>query len=114
MSQSPEATTIEPSTLPRPLPRHPYEVLAKHWGEVVESYRFASHLFDSDVHSVSESSTCAWCKLFAQSPIIADTDESELSHFAMYTVNLLGERERLDASNYSPGSYATGAHDQRG
>ncbi|KAI1369067.1 heterokaryon incompatibility protein-domain-containing protein [Xylaria arbuscula] len=102
---SSEVITTDTSDLPKPLPRHPCEVLAEHWDEVFEGYRFASHLFDSDVRSLSESSTCALCRLLSQSPMIANKVKSKI---AVYTVNLLSERERLAAKDYSPDSYVIG------
>lgn len=57
--QSSDAATVGASISTRPAPRHPCEVLAEHWDDVFDRCRFASHLFDSDIHSVSESSTCA-------------------------------------------------------
>ncbi|KAK5629697.1 hypothetical protein RRF57_005412 [Xylaria bambusicola] len=88
--------------------RHPCEVLAEHWDEVFKDYRFASHLFNGHVDSISRSSACAFCRLLAQSPMIADIEESRPSHFSVYTVNLLGERERLAANIYLPEDYVIG------
>ncbi|KAI0408624.1 heterokaryon incompatibility protein-domain-containing protein [Xylaria palmicola] len=90
------------------IPRHLCEVLAEHWNDVFDGYPFASHLFDADTQSLLKPPTCALCKLFAQAPMVTDTEVSRPSHFAVYAVNLLSERERLKVENYVPGQYIMG------
>lgn len=88
---------------------HPCQVLAEHWDDIFHKYPFASHLFDGAVASLlARSSTCALCKLFAQAPMF-NTGDPKPSHFAVYAVNLLGERERLlAAEDYAPENYTMG------
>ncbi|GAP86439.2 putative tol protein [Rosellinia necatrix] len=98
------AATGEPTPVPS-TPRHPCEVLAEHWDDVFDRYPFASHLFDGNVDSMSRSSSCPLCKLLSQTPKMTMNSES---HFGLYSVNLLGERERLAADNYPPEHYIMG------
>lgn len=86
----------------------PCELLAEHWDEVFDRYPWASHWFQCEIRSVSESSACALCRLFARAPIVAEANEYGPSSFGVYMVNLLGERERLAADNYSPEHYIMG------
>ncbi|KAJ2977966.1 hypothetical protein NUW58_g7643 [Xylaria curta] len=90
------------------VPLHLCELLVKHWDGIFEQYPFASHLFDSDIRSTLDSSQCALCKLLALSPMLMETEESRPSHFAVHTVNLLSERERLAADEYTPENYIVG------
>ncbi|KAI0869806.1 heterokaryon incompatibility protein-domain-containing protein [Hypoxylon argillaceum] len=83
-------------------------LLAEHWDEVFDRYPWASHWFQCEIRSVSESSACALCRLFARAPIVAEANEYGPSSFGVYMVNLLGERERLAADNYSPEHYIMG------
>ncbi|KAI0435119.1 heterokaryon incompatibility protein-domain-containing protein [Xylaria sp. FL1042] len=106
--QSPDTAAEEGSTSTLPISRHPCEVLAEHWDDIFNGYRFASHLFDIDIASVSKSPNCGLCRLLARSPMLTDMEEFKPSHFAVYTVNLLGERERLAADNYTPEDYTMG------
>ncbi|KAI0476759.1 heterokaryon incompatibility protein-domain-containing protein [Xylaria cf. heliscus] len=100
--------TAETCTSTQYIPRHPCEVVAEHWDEVFDRYRFASHLFDFDIGLVSNSSTCDLCKLFAQAPMMNDMEWLRPSHVAVYAVNLLGERERRAAEDYAPEHYVMG------
>ncbi|KAI0456154.1 heterokaryon incompatibility protein-domain-containing protein [Xylaria acuta] len=100
--------TVGALTSTQCISRHPCEVLAEHWDDVFDRYPFASHLFDGDIDSVSKSSTCALCRLLAQAPMMDDEEWLRPNHFAVYTVNLLGERERLTAENYAPERYVMG------
>ncbi|KAI1176284.1 heterokaryon incompatibility protein-domain-containing protein [Nemania sp. FL0916] len=104
-NQSSDATTGE-STSTEPTLRHPCEVLAEHWDDVFERYPFASHLFDIGILDL-KSSHCGLCKLLAQGTTTAE-DEFAPSNLGVYTVNLLGERERLAADNYAPENYVMG------
>ncbi|TRX94471.1 hypothetical protein FHL15_004626 [Xylaria flabelliformis] len=100
--------TIEASTSStHSIPRHPCDVLAEHWDDVFDRYRFASHLFDGE-SSLLESPTCALCKLLARSPMINDGGPLRRNCFAVYAVNLLDQRERLAAENYTPEHFVMG------
>ncbi|KAI1122862.1 heterokaryon incompatibility protein-domain-containing protein [Nemania abortiva] len=103
--ESSEVTTGE-STSTQPTPRHPCDVLAKHWDEVFEQYPFASHWGDYEFNSELKSSTCPLCMLFARAPMVAEAIGTRC--FGVYTVNLLGERERLAADDYTPEHYVMG------
>ncbi|RYC59516.1 hypothetical protein CHU98_g6698 [Xylaria longipes] len=96
------------STSTQCIPRHPCEVLAEHWDDVFDRYPFASHLFESDIGSLLKPSTCPLCKLLAQAPMMNDKERLWSNHFAVYTANLLGERERLAAEDYAPEHYIMG------
>ncbi|KAJ8132851.1 hypothetical protein O1611_g773 [Lasiodiplodia mahajangana] len=100
--------TTGASTSAQPALRHSCEVLAEHWDEVFERYPFASHWFDHEINPVSEPPVCALCRLFARLPIVAEASEFGPESFGVYTVNLLGERERLAADNYAPEHYLMG------
>ncbi|KAI1755383.1 heterokaryon incompatibility protein-domain-containing protein [Xylaria castorea] len=100
--------TAGASTSTQCIPRHPCDVLAEHWDDVFDRYRFASHLFDGDIDSVLTSPTCALCKLLTQSPMMNDKERLRRNHFAVYAVNLLGEHERLAAENYAPEHFVMG------
>ncbi|KAI0118829.1 heterokaryon incompatibility protein-domain-containing protein [Nemania sp. FL0031] len=100
--------TAAASTSIQPNLRHPCDVLAERWDEVFEKYPFASHWFDYQIDSVSGSPICALCRLFARAPVVAEASEFGPKSFGVYTVNLLGERERLLADDYAPERYLMG------
>ncbi|KAI0804072.1 hypothetical protein GGR55DRAFT_331074 [Xylaria sp. FL0064] len=99
--ESSDKVLVGASTSAQLISRHRCEVLAEHCDDMFNQYRFASHLFDNDIPLVPKSSTCVLCRLLAQLLMMTNM-RFKPSHFAVYTVNLLGKRERLAADIIRP------------
>lgn len=82
-------------------------LFAKHYDEVFEKDLYASHIYDRPLAEArSEAQSCALCKLICLSPLVQT--ETRDRAFGLYSVNIMGEQERVDATDYPPEVYSMG------
>lgn len=82
-------------------------LFAKHYEEVFEKDLYASHIYDRPLAEArSGAQSCALCKLICLSPLV-QTETRDRS-FGLYSVNIMSEQERVEATDYPPEVYSMG------
>ena len=78
-------------------------VLARHGNELFEPSVTASHIFDDFANPGAERSTCELCRMISQLPAYKLGEK-----YGLYAINLLDEKERTMALDYSPEHFVMG------